>query len=69
MDEMRKWVVGLAVVLAACSGGTEVDLSGEGAAFSTLSYKEVTLPDGRVIPCILYAGPNAGGLSCDWNAR
>lgn len=30
------------------------------------SIKRVTLPNGRMVDCMVYDGYNAGGVSCDW---
>lgn len=64
---MRKWIVGLAVVLVACAGGREVNIENNDAW--DIDYREITLPDGRTIPCIVYNSVNKGGISCDWGAR
>ncbi len=38
----------------------------DGASTYTVMHVNV---DGRDIPCITWKRYNAGGLSCDWNAR
>lgn len=64
---MRKWIVGLVAVLAvACASPTRVEI--EGGDWD-IDYREIALPDGRTIPCIIYNSIEKGGISCDWGER
>lgn len=68
---MRRLLVVLAVVLAACAS-TEGDTFGGWVNVDTDTwYNDVEIPDGRTIPCLVWSSriSDKGGMSCDWNAR
>lgn len=67
---MKKLAAAL-LVLVAC-GGEPGDPTQEavrigGSGLSDYHYRELTLPDGRTVPCVIYSAPNKGGISCDWD--
>ena len=53
--------VGILLIFAGHPGGNPPGV-GEG----DLLYQRVTLPNGRMVDCMVYDGYNAGGVSCDW---
>ena len=71
---MKRTIAGLALALAlgACGGTPYVDdnkTDTEGEGWTALDYEEVTLPNGRVIPCLIFNAINEGGISCDWSQK
>lgn len=73
---MKRVVLVAMVVLAACGGGEgeKVDdawtmVPGSSYSGTDVYYGEFTTPEGRVIPCLVWSGYNAGGMSCDWAER
>lgn len=50
------------LILASCGG---VDDGSVTSGESTHGIN-VTMKDGRVIPCVVFYGSGAGGISCDW---
>lgn len=70
---MKQAIAGLVLILAlgACQGQAPEDDNSSIAdgRWSPLDYEEVTLPTGRVIPCVIYRTAYAGGISCDWSQK
>ena len=54
------------VSLTACNP-TKQALLEENGTDSYLTYKTITLRDGRIIECIEYNGYQKYGISCNWN--
>jgi hypothetical protein len=52
----------LTVVLTSCGG--------QGNVGEDVRIEQITMPDGRVVDCIVFQDINEGGVTCDWaNAR
>jgi len=50
--------------LTACGSSTGDDTNED-----SINEAQITLRDGRVITCLVYARGYKGGLSCDWTKR
>lgn len=48
------------VVLLGCGG--QEDNVGE-----DVRIEQITMPDGRVVDCIVFQDVNEGGVTCDWD--
>lgn len=70
---MKRALVTLALALVACGGGEMPDDDNRSTTdvggWASLDYEEVTLPTGRVIPCVIFESVNKGGISCDWSQK
>jgi hypothetical protein len=66
---MRKSIIiaMTALALVALTGCSTPYTDGDGEKQYGFKAIEVTVIDGRVIPCIKDTG--SGGISCDWSAR
>ena len=73
---MKRLVIGcwlLALVLVGCSmaGASDEPIKpapADVSDFAGITYTEVKLPNGEVVPCLYMAdGAGNGGLSCGWD--
>lgn len=69
-----KRLLPLLLLVIACSdqtapGVTSIDGEWVSVGGNTW-YREVPLPNGRVVPCLVWQGySNSAGMSCDWSDR
>ena len=40
---------------------------GEGSKSDSIYVEQVTMPDGRVVDCVIFQSIQEGGITCDWD--
>lgn len=64
---MKKIIAASLLLLAVTSGCSISNTPTDDTNTDNIGYREVETPDGRTIPCFVYAHGNKSGLSCDWS--